>query len=180
MKCSVLQFVKIQKNTFLYVMDKCILTVFLFCVPVIVYSQTESSPYQNFLKIEKYSDLWIKGFWGSKKFHKSELSALLDDLTGQIVEIPADYILSSPFIETNKVQFQLISYKWLLIKGEISNDDIKNIIKSRSTVQNNWWRSSVLVGIRGKVRGFSLDDNQEDGCVVLRLDSIELIDPGKK
>ncbi|HEY1405998.1 MAG TPA: hypothetical protein VF857_05255 [Spirochaetota bacterium] len=127
-----------------------------------------------YLEIERLTLKWYDGLFGSTLFYEDELNELLYNSVGKNIEIPADFLLIRPY-ETGHVilRCDFFPRKWLEIHGDIAASEMSRIKAEKRS--SEWWRSSILVGITGRIRKYRIERMFSGKHLILFLDSMQFI-----
>ncbi|HPF06438.1 MAG TPA: hypothetical protein P5120_08895 [Spirochaetota bacterium] len=126
----------------------------------------------NYLNIRRYYLKWDRGFEGSKGYFKKILYSYLVEMIGRDITTDYDYIPESYDRNTHKSRFR--SGEWLVISGEVTGENIKEIDAFRNKYGRNSQPGKGLFSISGRIKKFRLSDFSEKRRVYLHLDDMKI------
>ncbi len=126
-------------------------------------------------KLSRLYVKWDEGLYGSRNFYKWEIIRLLRDSYGKEIISGYDFILIKPY-EVGKQKFICKFWygQWLQLRGIVSKKNLLKIV-IKNNKKTRWWRSSVLVAIKGRIRKFYLNRTKNGRCIIIHLDKLEII-----
>lgn len=131
--------------------------------------------FETYARIETLYRNWDRGLFGSRRFHRRELYALLLESLGKTISTNHDYVLFYPELQYDKVfRCTLSCGNWLWIVGTVDAESLKALAGDGSSPPSTWWRTGRLVSISGRIVKFSLRDSSPRR-VVLHLEGIRLL-----
>jgi len=133
----------------------------------------KQTPAERYLGIEKIALKWQEGLFGSTRVHEKALDDYLYNCVGEELELPMDFIMVRPY-ETGLVTIRcaFAPRTWLDVRGVIGKEDLTRV---RGQQQTGWWRSSIIVGITGKLRKYKIDRTFTERRLILFLDNLRLV-----
>lgn len=129
----------------------------------------------NYISLKNLYIKWDEGLFGSGKYYKRKVKEYLISIIGEEIITEYNYTIISP--ETSfekKPGCKLLSGKWLEIKGDINDKDLKIIDGYDPESVEKWWRSRKLLSVRGKIKNFKLSNGRWGKVVTLYLEDIRL------
>jgi hypothetical protein len=132
---------------------------------------------KSYWRLEDLYRKWNEGLFGSRNYRRRELEAFLSGIIRKEIETDYDCMVdASTGASDGSVR---CSVGWLTLRGPLDEDSLKETAGGaqgrsggRPNLLRSWWRSGVLVSVRGRVRRFGIDTLHRDGGVTLYLDAI--------
>ena len=126
-------------------------------------------------ELQKLYEKWRAGLFGGKKFHEYMLKEYLKSLVGREFRTDFEYYIVSPADpDALSVMCTFDQCRWLYLRGSIDRESLKKIIENDPDLLNRWWRSTVLLSVRGVVRGYRLGKDPRGDTVELFFKDMRL------
>ncbi|MCP4138360.1 MAG: hypothetical protein GY754_45785 [bacterium] len=134
-----------------------------------------SEGFKNYYMLEGIFNKWQDGFFGSKTHHRKSLHWQLVNLLGKPIQTPHNYIMVSPEgLFEKKMRCKLRYDRWLYIHGKLDIESVKKIIGKDSNIIKQWWRTTRLVSLSGKLRKFRFGRDKFGDTVELYFYSVKV------
>jgi hypothetical protein len=150
-----------------------IVVFFVFIQITVPAADMEQTPSKRYLEVEKIALKWQEGLFGSTRVHEKALDDYLYECIGKEIELPMDFVMVRPY-ETGLVTIKcaFAPRTWLDVRGVIEKADLMKISGQQ---QAGWWRSSIIVGIKGKIKKYKIDRTFTERRLILFVDNLRLI-----
>jgi hypothetical protein len=135
-----------------------------------------SEAYINYINLKKLYLKWNTGALKSENRSKKFINAYLQKIIDREILTDYDYVVISPEGRYGKeLKCSFLLDKWLLIKGDISQEILSKIVEKNPGILTNWWRSTKLLSVQGKVIDFKIEPSDQLGeIIILYLSDIKL------
>lgn len=145
--------------------------------PLKVRAQPETtSPADNYLKLELLFSRYDGALFGSRPYRERVLREHLYDLLYKEIETMPDFILISPEgLYEKGVQSRLRYKRWLDLRGDVDPESAYDASGKNIKMLQSWWRSGILVSVRGKVLKARITNNPYGRSVEIYLEKIKII-----
>lgn len=129
---------------------------------------------ENYLSIRRYYLRWDQEDAASRGYFRNMLYDYLVEMIGRDIETDYDYIPEYPdrLIADHQARFR--SGEWLVISGEISDENIKEIDVFRKKYGRNSQPGKGLFSISGRIKKFRLSDYSGSRRVYLYLEDMKI------
>ncbi len=150
--------------------------VLLTCFFAVVYAQERKADdgTANYLSIRRYYLRWDQEDAASRGYFRNLLYDYLVEMIGREIKTDYDYIPEYPDIEISDHRARIRSGEWLVISGEISAENIKEIDVFRKKYGRNSQPGKGLFSISGRIKKFRLSDYSGGRSVYLYLDDMKI------
>jgi len=135
---------------------------------------------ENYRMTEKLFLKWSLGLRESRNSRKIELRDHLYGLLGKEIVTEDNFIIIVPGQkEEVEVVCNLMSGKWLHIRGIVDGESLKSVTGGKMKYAFRMWRSGSTVSVRGRIRYYTIGTDLKGDRVDLYLDRI-ILDPVQK
>jgi hypothetical protein len=135
-----------------------------------------SEAYTNYINLKKLYLKWNTGVLKSENRSKKYIYKYLEKIIDKDILTDYDYVLISPEGRYGKeLKCNFLLDKWFLIKGDIPQEILSKIVEKNPGILTNWWRSTKLLSVQGKVIDFKIEPSDQLGeIIILYLSDIKL------